>query len=477
MEPETRKHSSDLFYYLQLVVDMAVVFWTYWVGYYIQRVEFFENGTEPIVWKMLIVISIAAFFVFLFFKTFYCGKEPLSSTIINVIISIVLIAVISIFIDYLIKGSGIFRLTAFIAVMLQAVVLVTLKILAMAIYRKLFRTKDACVIGATMHEAAHIAIKHLKLNYGEDFFKYVVQQDSPEILAVMQRADTVYISLNCDKEKTQQWILFCLEHHIHFAVFPNLSEIAINAGTLGNLDDMLYFDIVDQYNPGVRVIKRIIDIVVSLILLILFLPIMLVFALLIGLKNDGPVLYKQNRLTTRNKVFKIYKFRTMVQDAEKQTGAVLSTRDDDRITRLGKLMRATRIDEMPQLFNVLIGDMSLVGPRPERPEIADEIIKDLPEFSLRTRIKPGLTGLAQTKGKYETEFKQKLFFDIYYIQNLSIRLDLQILIDTLRVVMKPSAAQGVAYDIKANTVEDMLVDMGIRFTKNEGYLDIDRPAK
>ena len=170
---------------------------------------------------------------------------------------------------------------------------------------------------------------------------------------------------------------------------------------------------------------------------------MLFTALAIKLCDGGPILYKQVRCTTNGREFHIYKFRSMVVDAEKDGVARLATKEDSRITPVGKFIRATRLDELPQLFNILKGDMSFVGPRPERPVIIEKYVKDIPEFVYRTKVKAGLTGYAQIFGKYNTTPYDKLKLDTYYIEHYSFGLDLKILIQTVKIVFRPEATEGI----------------------------------
>jgi lipopolysaccharide/colanic/teichoic acid biosynthesis glycosyltransferase len=191
------------------------------------------------------------------------------------------------------------------------------------------------------------------------------------------------------------------------------------------------------------VVKRAGDIVLSLIGIVLSSPIMLVTAILIHSYDKGPVFYKQERYTIGKKRFYVLKFRSMIVDAEKVGGARLATENDDRITPIGHVIRATRIDEIPQFFNILKGDMSFVGPRPERPEIHEEYCKKVPEFDFRLSVKAGLTGYAQVYGKYNTTTYDKLKFDMVYVQKTSILLDLQLILLTLRVVFQKESTEGI----------------------------------
>ena len=192
-------------------------------------------------------------------------------------------------------------------------------------------------------------------------------------------------------------------------------------------------------------LKRLFDIIAAGLGIIVFSPLMLITALAIRLYDRGPALYKQVRLTKDSKEFKILKFRSMRVDAEKDGVARLSTGDkDDRITPIGKIVRKCRLDELPQLFNILKGDMSIVGPRPERPEIAEQYYRVLPDFKLRLQVKAGLTGYAQVYGKYNTEPYEKLEFDLMYINDMSIATDLRLIFATFSILGKSDSTEGVS---------------------------------
>lgn len=189
--------------------------------------------------------------------------------------------------------------------------------------------------------------------------------------------------------------------------------------------------------------KRAADIVFSLFAIIVLSPLMLVVAAAIKAEDGGPVFYKQTRLTLNGKQFKIIKFRSMKTDAEKDGVARLAKDNDDRITKVGRFIRKLRLDELPQLFNILSGSMSIVGPRPERPEIAKEYEESIPEFSLRLQAKAGLTGYAQVYGKYNTPPYDKVQMDLMYIANQSFSEDFRLILMTLKIMFVPSSTEGV----------------------------------
>ena len=191
-------------------------------------------------------------------------------------------------------------------------------------------------------------------------------------------------------------------------------------------------------------LKRVFDLVGASLLLVAVSPIMLLAALAVRLGSPGPVIFRQKRLTQGNKVFTLLKFRTMVAGAEDGTGAVWAVDHDPRVTGLGMFLRKTRIDELPQLFNVLAGDMSLIGPRPERPEIAEKLAKELPSFNRRMEVKAGITGLAQVGTGYASclkSYRKKLALDLIYIQNRCLLLDLRIALKTVLVVLTGTGAR------------------------------------
>ena len=235
-----------------------------------------------------------------------------------------------------------------------------------------------------------------------------------------------------------------MEHRIKLFMLPRIADVMLR-GT--EQIHMLHLPILkaQRFKPSTEylITKRLLDVFLSGIALLLLSPVFLVTAIAVRL-DGGPAIYRQKRLTKDGKVFEILKFRSMCVDAEKYSGAVLSAGEDDpRITKVGKIIRALRIDELPQLWNILVGDMSIVGPRPERPEIMEDILKELPEYSLRLQVKAGLTGYAQVYGKYNTTFYDKLLMDLMYISNPGILEDLTIMLATVRILTDKESTEGV----------------------------------
>ena len=189
--------------------------------------------------------------------------------------------------------------------------------------------------------------------------------------------------------------------------------------------------------------KRIFDIIISLIGVIMSSPIMIIIAIIVKLDSKGPVIYKQKRITKNGKEFVIYKFRSMIVDAEKNSAAQLASKDDKRITKVGKFIRPARIDELPQFINIIKGEMSVVGPRPERKELIEKYSKYVEAFPYRTKVKAGLTGYAQIMGKYNSNPYNKLLYDLIYIQKFSVILDLKLILMTVKIMFVKDSTEGV----------------------------------
>lgn len=238
---------------------------------------------------------------------------------------------------------------------------------------------------------------------------------------------------------------YCYSRSIRVYTMPKISDVLIKgADQLHLFDTPLYMTREYALKVEQRMAKRAVDLICSVFLLIIASPFMLITAILIKAYDGGPVLYKQIRCTQDRKEFYILKFRSMKVDAEKDGVARLAAKNDSRITPVGKFIRMTRIDELPQLINILKGDMSFIGPRPERPEIIDQYMEEMPEFSFRMKVKAGLAGYAQVYGKYNTTPYDKLKLDLTYIEQYSFWLDLKLMLLTLKILIKPESTEGVS---------------------------------
>lgn len=245
-------------------------------------------------------------------------------------------------------------------------------------------------------------------------------------------------------DETQQDVLIAVLDAIEVPdvsvkIVPNFYQLISGMNQTNQIHGLPLIEVMPDPMPTwEKFTKRTLDVVASLLILLILAPVMLIVAILVKLTSKGPIIFAQNRVGLHGKEFMIYKFRTMVQDAEKVTGPVFAQKQDPRITPLGLILRKLRLDELPQLMNVLSGDMSLVGPRPERPYFVDQFKKEIPLYSRRLRVKPGITGWAQVKWKYDESFEdvvEKTKYDLFYVENISLRMDLKILLNTIVTVI------------------------------------------
>ena len=259
-------------------------------------------------------------------------------------------------------------------------------------------------------------------------------KDPQKILKIIRQKgiDEVVIALpSTEHEKILDIILKCQEARVGFKVQPDLYEILMGRPNITRIEglplvDLLWGPISGWYGA----LKRALDVLVSATLLLLLLPVILIIAWAVKIDSPGSVFYKQERIGKNKKPFLLYKFRTMIRDAEKKSGPVLAIRDDPRATKIGRMLRRIGLDEILQLWSVLVGKMSLVGPRPERKVFIDEYPQ------IRLSVKPGLTGLAQVNVRFNLDRKEKIKYDLYYVQNPSLFLDLQILLKTALLILK-----------------------------------------
>lgn len=276
-----------------------------------------------------------------------------------------------------------------------------------------------------------------------------ISQDAEwkEIEQVIHECEDVYM-YEVNPSLRNRILMFCKKMECEVHITPSIEEIVMRGFDISHTFDTPLIrnrsSAVKWYYPF---IKRTFDITCSLAALIILSPLFLVVSAAIKLYDHGPVFYKQVRMTRGGREFEIFKFRSMIVEAEKGTARLASV-NDDRITPIGKFIRATRIDELPQFINIFKGDMSFVGPRPERPEIAKQYEESLPEFSLRLDVKAGLTGYAQVYGKYNTTPLDKLKLDLIYISNQSVTMDLRILFYTVKIIFIPESTEGVAENQK-----------------------------
>lgn len=272
---------------------------------------------------------------------------------------------------------------------------------------------------------------------------FVVTFEKENLKEYVEKADNIYLACSLTKELENEVLSYCAIAGKRTYIIPKIFQIMIKNSSISFIGDIPVFELENfQLSEAQKFVKRLIDILFSIIGIVVALPVFLIVPILIKLEDHGPVFYMQERSGLKGESFQLIKFRSMVVDAEKNTGAVLATENDWRITKIGAFMRSARIDEIPQFFNVLAGSMSLVGPRPERPVFVEKYNKELSEYQYRQSVKPGITGLAQIKGNYTTTAEHKIKLDLMYLMNYSLLLDIKILFKTVKVVLSKEQARG-----------------------------------
>jgi len=278
----------------------------------------------------------------------------------------------------------------------------------------------------------------ISLNENNDG-KYIGDIENIAPIIKEKQISEVLIALETNqKEKVVDVIKFCTGNDVHMMIMPDMYEIVSGMARTNQIYGVPLIEVMPEImSPGSKMFKRLMDIFISIFVLVLSSPVLLLAMVFIKLTTKGPVFYKQERAGKNERPYVMYKFRSMVENAE-EYGPEWSGEDDPRITKIGKILRKMYIDEIPQMVNVLKNEMSIVGPRPERPFFVNKLKQEIPYYYKRYTVKPGITGWAQIKHKYDAsleDVKAKLQYDFYYIENMSIKLDFKILINTAIVVI------------------------------------------
>ena len=274
----------------------------------------------------------------------------------------------------------------------------------------------------------------------------------------VEKYDAVLICDDFDKTMQDDIVRYCYSIGKKIYIQPSTTDIILSDSFKAQIfDSPILVCKTRGLTNEQKAFKRLFDILVSFIGIIIASPIMAAVAIAIKINDGGPVIFKQNRVTENGKIFNVYKFRSMIVDADKD-GAKKAVNDDDRITAVGKVIRPLRLDELPQLFNILFGSMSLVGPRPERTENVHEYTTEFPEFALRHRVKGGLTGYAQVYGKYNTSPIDKLHMDLMYIENYSFWLDLKLIVMTFKILFVKESTEGFDESANENVKQPKIVE-------------------
>lgn len=439
-----------------------------WIAYFVIRVKsgWFELLSMPEFLLPMLVVYIYWLIIFTFvgmYRTWFASSRfDELSTLFKASFVGVFILFFLIFIDDYIHGvASTTRILIFIYWGLFLFFVGTGRLLLRSIQRNLlikgYGRKNALIIGFNEkakdvhdqlieHRAlgldvkGYVAVDSNNIGMAYKDIQVVGSVDQIQHYIDEHFAKEIIIALDkSDHDILVELIAKCDPKNVGIKIVPDLYEILSGQARTMQIYGLPLIDINPELMPEwEKKLKRLIDIAVSMLILSVSLPVCIITAIAIKLDSKGPFFFKQDRCGLNGKTFKILKFRSMRHDAERMTGPIWSLKDDPRITRVGKLIRKVRIDEIPQFFNVLKGEMSIVGPRPERPYFVEMLAKEIPYYKRRLKVRPGITGWAQVKHKYDEtveDVKIKLRYDLFYIENMSLRMDFKILFRTIFVVL------------------------------------------
>ena len=437
------KHDLGLRLVKLLPVIFAVVpFALMWYGYFADTITdpFFNRGNWVVIALYLVLyVSFARIY-----DAFLVSLNRISEMVYSQCLAVLLSDCLIFVVIWLLNHSFPNLLPCLATLAVQLVLVSLWCLLAHLWYFQNFQPSRSAVVYDRRYHVENL-LQEYGLEKKFDVDKTLDAETCVADLSALAGFETVFV---CGVQSHERNLIlkYCVEQGIAVYVLPRIGDLLLSGAKRMHMFHLPMLR-VDRWNPSpeFKLLKRLFDIVSSALVLLAVSPVMVITAIAIKLTDGGPVFYKQNRLTKDGKVFQVLKFRSMRVDAEKDGVARLSTGDkDDRITPVGRIIRKLRIDELPQLLNILGGSMSVVGPRPERPEIAAQYEETLPEFRLRLQAKAGLTGYAQVYGKYNTTPYDKLQMDLMYIANPSFLEDLRIIFATIKIIFIPESTDGIA---------------------------------
>ncbi len=423
------------------LVLMTAPFAVIWYRFYADQlwVKFWRRGH----WLVILLFVILYFVIGRIYEAFKMSYTSKGEIIYSQMLSLFEVDFIMYIVAWLLIRHAPSVIPMLIVLAVQLVISTVWTFLAQEWYFRTFPADKTVIIRDIREDISHL-IERYDLEKKYKVIASVSVSECIDNIDILKDADAVFL-VGIHSHDRNIIAKYCMMHDITAYVIPRVGDLILASAHRIHL---LYLPMlkIDRSNLSFEylLVKRMGDIVLSLVGLIVLSPVFLITAICIKAEDGGPVFYKQTRLTKDGKEFEILKFRSMRTDAEKDGVARLSSGDDDdRITKTGRVIRKTRIDELPNLINIFRGDMSIVGPRAERPELAEEYQKELPEFAFRLQTKAGLTGYAQVYGKYNTEPYDKLLMDLMYIANASVFEDLQIIFATVKILFMSESTEGV----------------------------------
>lgn len=424
-----------------VIASVALAFFLIWIRFYNLRIvfPFYYKGH----WVVMVMYVILLFIFFYIYGGLKFGYLKPTSVILSQLISVVCANVLM-YLEISLLSAELEAVLPFIYLTaVDFVIIVFWSFIITWAFRKLFPPRRLLIIYDEYEPAVlvrKIAGRNDRYSVGE--VRSITSMSEEEFHSLAKKYDAVLI-YDLHSELRNKILKYCYSESIRTYSTSKISDILIKGAENIDLFDtpiLLFRNFGLTFEQ--KFVKRLMDIVLSFLILVVTSPFMLLVALAIKLYDGGPVMFRQERCTIDGKVFKIHKFRSMIVDAEKEGKSIPATDNDPRITPVGRFIRKTRLDELPQMVDILIGNMSMVGPRPERIEHVEKYTEEIAEFEYRLKVKGGLTGYAQIYGKYNTTPYDKLKLDLMYIQNYSLLLDIRLILMTVKIMFMKESTEG-----------------------------------
>ncbi len=461
-----RKKGEILYILSFLVSDILAILFSFYIAYWVR----FHSGlmnipllVPSIVYYMQSAVIVSAVWVFVFYlfnlyttERIYTLSEDIYRALKGSFLGSCIILAVTFFFRPFAYSRFVFLLGCFLSLILISIGRFTVWKIKISMFKRGHFLKRVALVGngdLTKSLCENIEKKH---DIGFKFIGQISEKRSngpnylgtaKEINEIIEKnnIDTLLITIPIHSQyKVSKIISRCKNLPVDFLFVPDLYEMITNKVHFLELNGTPLIQLVKvPITQTYKIAKRSIDMFSSLLILMLSTPLIAIISFLIRVSSNGPVFYKQKRVGKDGKIFTLYKFRTMVHEAEDETGPIWAEKNDNRVIPIGRILRKTRLDEIPQFLNILKGEMSIVGPRPERPFFVGKLKRRFPDYMERLKVKPGLTGLAQVDHKYDTllkDVKKKLEYDLIYINNISLLLDFKVLFKTIPVVLKGQGA-------------------------------------
>jgi exopolysaccharide biosynthesis polyprenyl glycosylphosphotransferase len=452
---------TSLYKILILLVDIILLYSSIYISFMLK----FDMHPPKFNYEPFITIFPFISVSYLIFMYVYGLGDIIKQTINDIgysmFLVIIALTISTMAITFFVRAFSYPRSVMLIGALFQYGFLTLWRIAVWKVMRIVHGKKLTTVIGAENCE--HIARKLLTKQSEIYNIRHICHYDCEKLWDYIKETEVVFLCEEVNSEIRNKIIDVCLDDRKSLYIIPRVYDIALQNSKLQRVDDIPVLKVkkigltIEQ-----KISKRLLDVILASVGIVLSLPLMLVISVLIKLEDKGPVIYMQERITEGGRIFNVMKFRTMIINAEQYTGPVFSGNLDPRITKIGRVLRAARMDELPQLFNIISGDMSVVGPRPERPFFVEQFKKSIPDYKYRTLVKAGLTGLAQVLGRYNTTAEDKVRYDILYIKNYSIFYDIKLILQTIKIIFVKDSTEGIRDEISLDKIiDEMQVEVNI----------------